>query len=118
MAKLPAAPGGLVVIEKPIHRREGRTVDPNKLISLGFKVGRLQETYLVLGCEVRLVWPTDWKGGTPKQIQNDRDARALTPWEEATVISALEFVAPSYQNNVWDAIGIALWAARREKDRS
>ena len=118
MTDLPDAAGGLVIIEKPIHRRQGKTVNPNNLIALGFKVGRLQETYLVLGSKVELIWPTDWKGGTPKEIQNDRDAKALTAVESHQVRQTLATIPDSYRNNVWDAIGIALWTARRAKERT
>jgi hypothetical protein len=118
MAKLPASGGGLVIIEKPIHRRHGKTVDANDLITLGIKVGRLVETYLVLGNTVRTVLPTDWKGGTPKDIQNQRDWNNLQTDERRSIGAILAELAPSYRNNVLDAIGIALWAARQEKDRT
>lgn len=118
MSDLPAATGGRVFVEKPVHRRRGRTVDPNKLITLGIKVGRLVETYLVLGSPVQTVIPTDWKGSTPKEIQNGRDAAALTDAETAIVSAAMRGIAASFQNNTWDAIGIYLWAARRARERT
>lgn len=118
MGRLPDSRGGLVVIEKPNHRRHGKTVDPNDLITLGIKVGRLVETYLVLGSQVRVILPTDWKGGTPKLIQNARDEKTLTVEEARTVAYFMAAVAESYRNNVWDALGIVQWAARREKERS
>lgn len=117
MKELPASGSGLVIVEKPVHRREGKTVDPNDLITLGIKVGRLVETYLVLGNQVRTIKPTDWKGSVPKAIQNTRDAAALDGPESVIVGRAMKTIPDSYQNNTWDAIGIALWAARREKER-
>lgn len=113
----PTLTGGVVFIEKPVHRRQGKTVDPNNLITLGIKVGRLQETYLVFGNDVKLIVPTDWKGSVPKEIQNARDENALNVSEALTVGRAMHEVADSYRNNVWDAIGIALWASRREGSR-
>jgi hypothetical protein len=117
MTRLPGSTDGLVFIEKPVNRRNGKTVDPNDLITLGIKVGRLVETYLVLGNRVRTILPTDWKGGTPKDIQNRRDWNALTGTETARLVPIFDGIAESYKNNVLDAIGIALWAARREHDR-
>jgi hypothetical protein len=118
MGQLPMAQGGIVTIEKPVHRRNGRTVDPNKMITLGIKVGRLVETYLVLGNEVDVIVPSDWKGGTPKEIQNKRDQGAMTPEEMTIVGPVINAVAESYRNNVWDAIGIFFWTARRQKERT
>lgn len=113
MSGLPGSTGGRVVIEKPVHRRKGKTVDPNDMITLGIKVGRLKETYLVLGNTVEVIPVTLWKGGTPKDIQNRRDAAKLTAEESRLVSKVMGGIADGYRNNVWDAIGIFLWAVGR-----
>ncbi len=118
MNGIPACFDGLVIIEKPVHRRNGKTVPVEDLISLGIKVGRLQETYLVFENKVETVWPTDWKGGTPKDIQNRRDEKALTTNEREIAYRDMLTVAEGYRNNVWDAIGIGRWAAIRERERT
>ena len=112
---LPEQGHGTVIIEKPIHRREGKTVDPNDLIKLGIRVGRLVETYLVFENEIITVLPSTWKGGTPKEIQNDRDwNKGLTGQERALLGPLLTQVAAGYRNNVLDAIGILLWHLKRK----
>lgn len=119
LSRIPHMANGLAVIEKPVHRREGETVDPNKMITLGIKVGRAVETYLVFGNEVRIIKPTDWKGSTPKKIQNARDQEKLTENERVIVSLSFRSIAAGYQNNVWDAIGIFLWVAQHiTRDRT
>lgn len=117
MLDLPRSDNGLVYIEEPVHRRNGETVDPNKLIKLGIKVGRLVESYLVFGNTVETILPATWKGGTPKEIQNGRDRDALTRPELDIVVRCLVNIAPGYHNNVWDGIGILLWAMRKAGER-
>lgn len=51
----------------------------------------------------------DWKGQLPKRVSNIRSRAALTPQELARVT----LPAKSLEHNVWDAIGIGLYYARR-----
>lgn len=111
---LPRGAGASVWIEKPTYRPHEQ-IDPNKIMTLAIKVGRLQETYLALGNRVRLITPNDWKGTVPKQIQNERDMRKLTYAEIKMVHSRLQSIPKGEHNNVWDGIGIALWAGRSER---
>lgn len=99
-----------VVIEYPIDRNQ---VDPNDLIKLGSRCGRLQERYLERGNRVDFVYPSTWKGSVSKEICERRTKAELTDRERAIVDSSLSLIAPGLQNNVWDAVGILLWSVGR-----
>lgn len=113
---LPEVTGALVYIERPVYR-PNEQVDPNNIITLGIKVGRFKETYLVLGNKVIEITPVDWKGSTPKDIQNARDAQALSPEETVIVQRALSRVAASHHHDIWDSVGINVWACRKVRLR-
>jgi hypothetical protein len=106
---------GIVLIEKPVYHHGGRNkVDPNDLITLGIKVGRVMEIYLAMDNVIRLVTPVTWKGSVPNEIQEARTIQALSADELAAVRASLENVPRSYQHNVWDAVGLAIWFAKKE----
>lgn len=110
---LPTVSGALVLVEYPIHRREGgKDIDPNDIIKLGSRAGRVQEKYLVLGNRVRMVFPSEWKGSIPKEIHHDRIRSSLSPEARDVVSRDLANVAPSLRHNVLDAIGLVLWGVK------
>jgi hypothetical protein len=116
---VPCQTRGEVWIERPIFQQGGRNeVDPNDLIMLGVKVGRIAEPYLALDNEVTLIRSTDWKGGTRKDIQENRTRASLDPVELAMVTARADAVAKSYRHNIWDAVGILIWRLKREGLRS
>jgi hypothetical protein len=115
---VPPCQNGVVVIEEPVFRQGGQNkVDPNDLIALGIKVGRVTEVYLVLGNKVETVTPSSWKGSTPKHIQEERTEAALDDAERAMVLETLLGVPRTYQHNVWDALGILVWKLKKENLR-
>lgn len=109
----PPALIGEVVIELPEYRpsQRDRRVDPNDLITLAVRVGKLAARAEARGLVVELVRPTRWKGSVPKRIHHQRIGRALTV-EEHAVLNGVR-VADSLRHNVLDAIGIGLWKIGR-----
>ena len=101
-------------IEIPEFRREKNEVDPNDLIALGTKVGRIQERCLTWGYEVFLVRPSYWKGSVPKKIHHQRIRADLRPSETVVLETGLAPVAEGLQHNVLDAVGGFLWASKKE----
>lgn len=94
-----------VLIEVPEYQR-GRRVNPNDLITLALRVGRIQGRVLAAGGTVELVTPSSWKGNVPKRIHNARTLARLTP-EERVIVPA------NARHDVIDAIGIGLWRLGR-----
>ncbi len=100
----------LVVMEYPkIYDRRRWKGDPNDLLPItaagAFLAGVLQPVRL------KIVHPEEWKGQTPKEIQNARDQGVLSPAELAVLESVP--VAAGKMHNVIDAVGIGLWELKR-----
>lgn len=117
MDMLPLCSNGSVVIEKPVYRHSNNRVDPNDLIALAVRVGRIMETYLRTGTRVETVFPSTWKASVPKAIHERRIEQDLTDEERALVHASLARVPVSYRHNVWDAIGLAVWWMKKERQR-
>lgn len=85
--------------------------DPNDLIgvtlSSGIAAGNLATD------KVEAVPARAWKGNAPKSITQRRTAALLTDAERALVGHELGGEPKSLHHNVWDAIGIAMYAIRR-----
>lgn len=85
--------------------------DPNDLIgvtlSSGIAAGNLAAD------RVEAVPARAWKGNVPKGITQKRTAALLTPDELDLVGRELSGEPKSQHHNVWDAIGIAMYATRR-----
>lgn len=100
-----------VVMEIPkIYDRRRWKGNPNDLLPVAANGALIAGTLRPTHFEV--VIPEDWKGQTPKEIQNTRDQRVLSPAELA-VLKAVP-VAASKLHNVIDAVGIGLWALKRQ----
>ncbi len=100
----------LVVMEYPkIYDRRRWKGDPNDLLSItaagAFLAGALHPM------RFKIVQPEEWKGQTPKEIQNARDERVLSP-DEVAVLESVP-VAAGKMHNVIDAVGIGLWELKR-----
>lgn len=101
-----------VVVEFPQDQgARGFAKDSYPLAGLA---GAVSEKYRARGAAVTLVTPNTWKktqgrgsGAVPKKIQNMRDREKLTE-EEKQLTSHVK------SNNIWDAIGIGLWALNRK----
>ena len=100
-----------LIIEVPQAYGVGAKVDPNKLALLTLLAG------VLIGTMPDAKWktpkPREWKGQVPKEVMNTRTLNALTPAEHTRMIHHLQDVPKSVRHNVWDAIGIGLWASKR-----
>jgi len=106
-----AVPGGNVVIcEVPQSYRMG-AASRHSLLTLSFRAGYL--VGLLRPEAFKLVTPQEWKGQTPKRIQQVRTAAVLLTQEHVVLMSAMRDIPESKQHNVWDAVGIGLWYLRR-----
>lgn len=94
-----------VLIECPqVYRADQSKADPNDLIKLALRVGRLLERFK--SHDVRLVYPREWKGQQSKTVTKNRMFRKYPDLEDRLNRSG---VAAGLQNNVIDAVGIADW---------
>ena len=97
-----------IVVEMPRVYRTGRQKgDPNDIVDLAFAAGGVSVILSAIENLTHSVTPTprEWKGTIPKKIHHAR-LRAQVP----EVIQAIDQIPKSLQHNVWDAIGLALWA--------
>jgi len=115
----PPASADRVIIEKPrIYSKTKKRVDPNDSISValvgGFCAGVcLRDAYTSQGkyAEIEYVFPQDWKGGRPKDIDNEYTWGLMSP-HERDVLTKQGFTKKQI-HNVLDAIGIGFWAVGR-----
>lgn len=102
-----------VIVEKPqVYVQAKLKGDPNDLVTLALAVGAIAMALVntQTGFDLRCVYPREWKGQTPKVISVERSKMALTSTEHMRVRLPKQ---KSLHHNVWDAVGIGLWATRR-----
>jgi hypothetical protein len=85
---------------------KGLRTDPNDLIALAYAAGRFYERQ---GLPTTLVKPAEWKAQVPKGITKERIIAELDSAEISRVYRGGEM------HNVYDAIGIGLFALGRLK---
>lgn len=90
------------VVELPQVYRVSKG-DPNDLIFLAFNAGRVVGNAL----NVFTVLPRKWKGNIKKEVMTERIKRALPEDRHSSVILPAR---KSLAHNVWDAVGLFLWA--------
>lgn len=98
-----------LVIEIPnAHEKRKRKVDPQDLITLAIRAGRWIER--IPHDSLTQKFPSEWKGGVPKEMHNGLVLQALTPGERATFAfyCQKQKIPKGKLNNVVDAIGIGL----------
>ena len=108
-----------LVIEYPQVYRQGQLKgDPNDLLPLvaigqavAQKLAYELDDFTILD-RIKAPHPHDWKGSVPKDIMQKRIERALSTAEVQTALAGMP-KARTKQHNVWDAIGIGLWALDR-----
>lgn len=97
-----------VVIERPkIYSASLMKGDPNDMITLALLAGLYWGQARTMNCE--FVYPSDWKGQLNKVVSMNRTKKSLGK-NRVKVESWLKSVPESLVHNVWDAIGIAIWA--------
>jgi hypothetical protein len=100
-----------VVGEKPVvyPGAKGLKTNPNDLLDLAMCAGAFYGMLVSRGARLRLVEPAEWKAQVPKEITRERIKAILTPQEISRIRKGGEM------HNVWDAIGIGLFASGRAK---
>ena len=79
---------------------------PNDLIKLAIKVGEWKNCARLCGAEFHMVYPSEWKGQTPKEVTKKRMRERFKNIDDIVHWSQ---IPPSKQHNVYDAIGIAAY---------
>ncbi len=106
---LPASVGEVVVERMTTYPGDpGKANDLLDLQALGaFVAGGLGPA--------RCVRAAEWKGQVPKEIMQRCIAKMLDPLETSRLISGTGLAPVSLQHNVYDAVGIGLFAVGRLK---
>lgn len=99
---------GELVCEMPQAYRNS-PVDPNALLSLARKVGRLEEAAERLKVPCRLLLPREWKGSVKKDEMCSRILAHLSPEELDIYEESVKSVPKSKRHNVTDACGLGLF---------
>jgi hypothetical protein len=100
--------GIATIIECPRVYPHGK-VDPNDLIVLARRVGRLEANWP--GAET--VFPREWKGTLTKAVCHARGLAVLDDSERAIVAQDLQGVPASARHDAMDAVCLGLWRLRR-----
>lgn len=103
----------VVVIERPRINAatHGSKADPDDLIKLAILCGAISEAFRQRRCTVLFIKPDAWKGQLPKEVTTARAVARLSDAEMSRVVLPS---AAGLQHNVWDAVGIGLWAVGRK----
>lgn len=104
-----SGPYGLPVVCEMPQKYVGSIIDMQTLLTLSFSAG-----YLVSSTQpssLSLVFPREWKGQRPKQVDNAFTLRVLCD-QERHILEA-SGIPRSQRHNVIDAIGLGLWALKR-----
>jgi len=104
---LPKRPGQ-VFVEVP-QQYPSSPVPRKSLEQLTLVAGAI--THALSASDVSRIYPRQWKGQVPKPVMLRRIQSHLTD-PEKTLVEDLS-LPTSTAHNVWDAVGICLWAAGR-----
>lgn len=112
MAKqLPAAYVDTLVIERMlIYDKAQQLGDPNHLARIEFIAGVLTRDFKGLSANVLRPTAREWKGTIRKSIHHKR---IIAECPKAAQLAAA--TPKTYRHNVYDAVGLGLWAIRRNK---
>jgi len=108
-----------LIVEVPQDYSSNRQVDPNDLISLGYKVGAIVGVFTAYHhlmsrtFTCARVFPREWKGQLPKNICHDRHLPKLDAREKRVLQTALAEVPNGKRHDVKDAVCLGLWRIKR-----
>src|SRR5688572_13296874 len=103
---------GPCACERPrIYPQGKQEANPDTIITLSITAGRLTQRW----DKDQIGWfhPREWKGNVPQPILETRIIEALTEAEALILYESIKDIAPSYRHNVFDAVGIGLYALKR-----
>ena len=96
-----------LIIEYPqTYRGRASSGDTNDLIHVALVAGAILGSF---GVYHRLVLPSEWKGQTPKSATEARARERLGAFATRVDTTCGKKLA----SNVWDAVGIGLWAFKQ-----
>ncbi len=108
---------GEVVMEVPMvyggPMREN--VNPNDLVDITAAGMGVAAQLSKPSTRIRQVKPSEWKGQVPKKITQQRTERLLTQAERIRLGQCLAPIKASLRHNLWDAVGIGLFALKRAR---
>ena len=91
------------VVERPqVYNQRKWKGDPNDLVGVALVAGAVAALFP----PADFVLPHAWKGSAPKDVVEKRVRKTLAPDE-------LQLVAGAKKSDVWDAVGVGLWALGR-----
>lgn len=115
----------VVFLEKPqVYKKRGigssaLKGDPNDLVTISVEGGLLAGRFLEQArtsnfgapprCSLETFVPATWKKQLPKEVMQERLKKILTETE----LKRIEKTTAPLMHNVWDAVGIGLWGAKR-----
>lgn len=102
--------GLIIEVPQVYAATRGSKGDPNDLILLAQVIGGITARFHGLTATCRTVKPREWKGNTPKDCTKERAQARLSAMETMRIV----LPTSSLEHNVWDAIGIGLWATGRK----
>jgi len=98
------------VIELPeVYQLRGQKGRQSDIRDLAVVAGAIGAVFDRLGVPVEFVEPKAWKGQIPKDVGVRQFKHILTGDETSRVLEPRKALS----HNVWDAVGIGLWAAGR-----
>jgi len=104
-----------VVVERPeVYLQRYWKGDPRDLISVAVVAGAA----MTVGTSARTPQPKEWKGSVPKEISHRRILSKLSSLEKEIAAQPVALgkpatMPPSLAHNMWDAIGLGIWALGR-----
>lgn len=104
-----------LTVERPQLYGLKDRANPNKIGQLLTIGGRVSATYPK--ARLRMPFPNDWKGQTPKTVHNARVISALDPVSLARLRAELHPLPKSLQHNVIDAVGLAYWTLGKIREQ-
>lgn len=86
---------------------------PNDILECMLRAGEWRGVYACLAIDACYVPVEQWKGSQPKAVHHPKIWAKLTPLEQEVFNAGCKGVAPSKRHNAIDAVGLALWVAKR-----
>ncbi|MEI6791235.1 MAG: hypothetical protein WCK42_08650 [Myxococcaceae bacterium] len=104
-------PVALAVELPQIYQQKFLKGDPNDLIPLSVMSGLFWASFNPGKCF--LPRPATWKGQVPKDVMQERIISKLSTSSKRILAESLQTVPKYLRHNVYDAVGIGLWAFKQ-----
>lgn len=100
-----------ITIERPkVYPTAQQKGDQEDITELSVVVGALLGLLSRHCRDIRLVYPHEWKGQTPKEVTKRQVIDTLTVEEANRIVFPKQ---RGLHHNIWDAIALGLWAQER-----